>query len=401
MLLPIKSKNSPESLPVVTIALIVINVIVYAFTTEYGLIVKESVVDQWAFKSADFPSVTLLTSMFLHGDPFHLIGNMLFLYIFGFAVEGRMRSIKYFALYMLSGLGGSVLHHLMIGAGDPDRAALGASGAIMGVVGAAMYVFPHAKINMFYWFGFFWYGVAEWSLWVVGIYFLAFDVLYAILGLENGVANFAHIGGAAAGFALAFVMRVKRDDSYASEAKASLSDMGNLYALAPYEVQQIAKADPNNSEAALAWVWAHMHSGRSPTEECLAHFEKHLPKLVRTGSVKEMAMVLGDYGGKAGRFHPRYALDVGLRAEREANPQAAMRLLEAAVMNPHAKGSDRETALYQLGMLHETWFQNYGAAAHMYQQVMTEFSGSPLADQATARHKIVSPMAQSTGAYKY
>lgn len=112
-------------------------------------------------------------------------------------------------------------------------------------------------------------------------------------------------------------------------------------------------------------------------------------------------MVLGEYGGKVGRFHPRYALDVGLRAEREAESQAALRLLEAAVHNPHSKGSDRETALYQLGMLHETWFQNYGAAAHHYQQVMTEFSGSPLADQAATRFKIVSPMAQNAGTYKY
>ena len=384
-----------------TIALIAINVIVYAFTTEYGLLIKESVVDQWAFKSEDFPSITLLTSMFLHADPFHLIGNMLFLYIFGFAVEGRMRTLKFTGLYFVSGLCGSLLHHYVVGLNDPDIAALGASGAIMGVLGAAMYIFPHAKVCMFYWI---WtmIGTAEWALWAVGCYYLAFDFIFALIGLETGVANLAHLGGAGGGFLVAMILRVKRDDSYASEAKASLSDMGNLYALRPYEVQQIALADPTNSEASLAWLWTSLNGGgKAPTDECLQHFEKHLPKLVRTGGVRELAMVLGEYGGKSGRFHPRYPLDVGIRAERESEPQAAMRLLEAAVTNPHCQGTDKETALYQLGMLHETWFQNYGAAAHLYQRVMTEFGGSPLADQAAIRHKIVAPMAQKGGSYQY
>jgi hypothetical protein len=265
-----------------------------------------------------------------------------------------------------------------------------------------MYMFPHAKIMMFYWIGWFWYGVAEWSLWVVGIFYLAFDVLGALLGSMSGVANLAHLGGAGSGFLIAALMRTKRDDAYASDAKSSLSEMRNLYALRPYEVEQIAKADPSNSEAALAWVWTFMNGGgRAPTDACLQHFEKHLPKLARTGGVREMAMVLGEYCGKTGRFHPRYSIDVGLRAERESEPQAAMRLLEAAVLNPHCQGTDKETALYQLAMLHESWFQNYGAAAHLYQQVMTEFPGSPLADQATARFKIVSPMAQQSGSYKY
>ncbi len=401
MLLPIKSKNPPESFPYVTCSLIFLNIVIYAFTSEYGLIVRESVVDNWAFKSSDFPSVTLLTSMFLHIDPIHLLGNMWFLYLFGFAVEGRMRPIKFIALYLLAGLCGDLLHHVFVGLNEPGIPSLGASGAIMGVMGAAMYMFPFAKINMFYWIGWYWRGVAEWAMWVVGIYYLAFDILFAMIGVDSGVANLAHIGGAAGGFLIAFAMRIKRDDSHASDAKASLSDMGNIFALPAYEVQQIAKTDPTNAEAALAWLWTQSRSGRSPSEECIAHFERHLPTLARSKHVRELADVLGDYAGRTGRFHPRYAIDVGLRAEREAEPQAAMRLLEAAMANPHLKGADKESALYQLGMLHESWFKNYGAAANLYRQVMDEFGGSPMADQAAARHKIVAPLAQRSGSYQY
>lgn len=401
MLLPIKSKNPPESFPYATCALIFLNVVIYAFTSEYGLVVRESVLDNWAFKSQDFPSVTLLTSMFLHADPVHLLGNMWFLYLFGFAVEGRMKTAKFVVLYLAAGLCGDLLHHVFVGLNDPEIPSLGASGAIMGVVGAAMYLFPFARINMFYWIGWYWRGVAEWAMWVVGLYYLAFDVIFAMIGVDSGVANLAHIGGAIGGFLVALVFRVKRDDSHASEAKASFSDMGTLFALPVYEVQQIAKSDPNNSEAALAWAWTHIHSGRPVTEECLAHFERHVPALVRTKNVREMADVLAEHAGKTGRIHPRYAIDIGLRAEREAEPQSAMRLLESALMNPHLKGSDRETALYQLAMIHESWFKNYGAAANLYQLVMTEFGGSPMADQAAVRHKIVAPLAQQSGSYKY
>jgi membrane associated rhomboid family serine protease len=400
MLLPIKSKNPPESFPFVTCALILLNVLIYAFTSEYGLIIKEQVLEVGGFKSEDFPSFTMLTSMFLHGDLFHLLGNMLFLYIFGFAVEGRLKWHRYTVLYFVSGLSGDLLHHFIVGVNDPEIPSIGASGAIMGVLGAAIYMFPHAKINMFYWIGWFWHGVAEWSMWVVGLYYLAFDFIFAMIGAETGVANLAHLGGAGGGFLAAFAMRAKRDDYHASEAKASLSDTGNLFALPPYEVQQIVKSDSTNAEASLAWAWTHIHSGKTPSEECIAHFERHLPALVRTKNVRELADVIATYG-RNGRFHPRYMIDVGLRAEREADPQAAMRLLECAVTNPHCKGADLESALYQLAMLHESWFKNYGAAANLYKRVMDEFGGSPMADQATIRYKIVAPLAQQSGSYQY
>ena len=150
MILPVKAKNLPESFPYVTVALITLNVIIYCFTAEYGLFIRESVVDQWALKGSDFFSVNLLTSMFLHADPFHLLGNMWFLYLFGFAVEGRMKAIKFTVLYLVSGFCGDLLHQLFFGITQPDIPGLGASGAIMGVMGAAIFIFPHSRIKVVY-----------------------------------------------------------------------------------------------------------------------------------------------------------------------------------------------------------------------------------------------------------
>ena len=401
MILPIKAKNPPESFPFVTIALIAINVIIYAFTTQYGLIIKESVLDEWGLKGHDFWSIDLLSSQFLHAEPFHLLGNMWFLYLFGFAVEGRMRTIKFIALYFVSGFCGDLLHYAFFGLAEPDVPSIGASGAIMGVMGAAIYIFPHSKINVFYWFWYVYYGTWEWVMWAVGLMYIGIDVFWAIIGVNMGVANLAHIGGAVGGFLIPFLFRIKRDTETVSEAKATISDMNSLYGLQPYEIQEIAKQDPKNANAALAWVWSFSRSSRQITEESVQNLEPHIPSLVRTGDVKELADVLVEIGGQAGRVHPRYLVDLALRAERDADAQSAMRLLNAALMNPHIAGTDKETALYQLGLVHESWFQNYGAAANCYQQVMDEFGGSPLADQAKARHKIVAPMAQQSGSYKY
>ena len=401
MILPVKAKNPPESFPYVTVALIAINVIVYAFTSEYGLFIRDSVVDEWALKGSDFFSIDLLTSMFLHGDLFHLLGNMWFLYLFGFAVEGRMKSVKFIVLYFVSGFCGDALHQLLVGIAEPDIPMLGASGAIMGVMGAAIFIFPHSRITVFYWFFYIYYGTWEWVMWAVGLFYIGFDVLWTLVGIENGVANLAHIGGAIGGFLIPLVFMVKRDTTVMSEAKASLSETKSLFALPVFEVQEIARSDPSNSQAALAWVWAMTRSGRTPTEECLQNFEPHVPALVRSGDVRELAEVLSEFGGKSGRIHPRYLVDLALRAEREAEAQSALRLLQAALANPHLTGSDKETALYQAGMVNESWFQNYGAAASSYKQVMDEFPGSPLADQAKTRYNVVEPLAKQSGSYKY
>ncbi len=149
MLIPIRSKNPPESFPFVTILLMAANVIVYACTSN-GLEIKKKSLESLAITGHTFDFPHLISSMFLHAGIFHLAGNMLFLYLFGFAVEGRMRSFKFFLLYMLSGVAGSGLHYLFEGRLHPEIPSLGASGAIMGVLGAALVIFPFSKVTFLY-----------------------------------------------------------------------------------------------------------------------------------------------------------------------------------------------------------------------------------------------------------
>jgi membrane associated rhomboid family serine protease len=144
---------------------------------------------------------TLFTSMFLHAGFVHLIGNMLFLWIFGNNVEDILGSLGFTAFYFLCGLCGSALQILV----SPNSLAviIGASGAIAGVLGAYLLLFPKAQIETLVFFGYFVRLVRLPAFLFLGLWILLqFANGIASLGIEQagGVAWFAHIGGFIAGF---------------------------------------------------------------------------------------------------------------------------------------------------------------------------------------------------------
>jgi len=145
--------------------------------------------------------VTLITSMFLHGGWMHLIGNMLFLWIFGNNIEDAMGHVKYIAFYVITGLaaaGGQI-------ASDPasNIPMIGASGAISGVLGAYLLLYPRARVLMLIWLGFFVTTMRIPAVIVLGGW-IALQLFNAAGddGSAGGVAWWAHIGGFAAGLAL-------------------------------------------------------------------------------------------------------------------------------------------------------------------------------------------------------
>ncbi len=157
---------------------------------------------------------TFVTSMFMHGSVDHLLGNMLYLYIFGDNVEDSLGHARYVAFYVLSGIGASLVHIATL---PPYRAywlapAVGASGAISGVLGAYMLLHPRVRVRVLVptWFG---YAVVR----VPAYYFIFLWFLYqlyagtwALIGVSSGIAFFAHIGGFITGVLLTKVMRWRR-----------------------------------------------------------------------------------------------------------------------------------------------------------------------------------------------
>ncbi len=214
-MIPLKDDIPSARLPVVTIALVAINCLVYLYLKSLGGAGYEGALFRLGTipyeithgvqlnPEGAFPiPLTLFTAMFLHGGFLHLAGNMLYLWIFGDNIEDRLGHVKFFVFYILSGVAASLL--FVLTSPQSQIPMVGASGAIAGVLGAYMITFPKARILTLVFFGFFIRVTPIPALFLLGFWFL-FQLLYALPSIgsaSSGVAFFAHVGGFLAGIIL-------------------------------------------------------------------------------------------------------------------------------------------------------------------------------------------------------
>ncbi len=157
--------------------------------------------------------VPIFVSMFLHGGWLHLLGNMLFLFVFGRSIEDRFGHFKFLCLYFISGFAAALLH-IIINAGS-RMPTIGASGAIAGVLGAYFISFPRARITTLIPLIFFFWTIELPAILVLGYWFLIqFVAGYQMLAIQSatggGVAWWAHVGGFLMGMFLAVAFRPVR-----------------------------------------------------------------------------------------------------------------------------------------------------------------------------------------------
>jgi len=156
------------------------------------------------------PPFTILSSMFIHAGMLHLLSNMLFLWIFGDNVEDRLGHIRYFIFYVVCGIAGTLAHILFNI--DSRLPCVGASGAISGVMGAYVLLFPMARIKTLLILGIFIQIVNIPAFLMIG-YWIFIQIIFGISeigGKGGGIAWFAHIGGFITGFLLALSMKGSR-----------------------------------------------------------------------------------------------------------------------------------------------------------------------------------------------
>jgi len=149
---------------------------------------------------------SLFSSMFMHGSIAHLLRNMFFLYVFGDNLEDRFGHFKYLLLYLFWGVLASFAHGIYaVSTGDGNIPAIGASGAISGVLGAYLIFFPHAKIHTII-FAFFITTVRIPAIAYIPFWFIM-QLVFAIIGQSGGVAYLAHIGGFMIGLLSAYLWK--------------------------------------------------------------------------------------------------------------------------------------------------------------------------------------------------
>lgn len=199
-MLPIRDHNPSGRTPYVTYALIAINVLI--FLSYWPLFNDARAINQFFYDWAMIPKLVsvrgeysgLFTSMFLHGGWMHLAGNMLFLWIFGDNIEDEMGHIAYLAFYLATGLGAGLAH--VLSAPGSVVPTVGASGAIAGVMGSYLLLYPKAKVDIFLFFVIF-FRILPIPAWIMlGIWFSL--QLFNGAGTDpaaGGVAYWAHAGG--------------------------------------------------------------------------------------------------------------------------------------------------------------------------------------------------------------
>lgn len=204
---PIRDHNPSHKIPFFTILIIIINALVFLWeitSPNLDEFIKFYALVPAQINFLQFETLTsFITSMFLHGGWLHIISNMWFLWIFGDNVEANLGHIKYIIFYLISGIAAAFIQYLI----DPASTipVLGASGAIAGVLGGYLVLFPHAKIETFVTFGFYLSRLnvpASIMLFYWFITQLFSGIGSVAVGIHNqgGVAFFAHIGGFAAGY---------------------------------------------------------------------------------------------------------------------------------------------------------------------------------------------------------
>lgn len=235
-MMPLRDENPhPRGFkPKVTIGLIIVNVAVFfyevAFTGQFwefsnsaaavmffewgavpNCLTGSQFIEQPGMQipCPDMPHASLLSSIFMHGGLMHLGGNMLFLWIFGDNIELKFGRAKFLGIYLAWGVGAGLAHVAI----DPASSipAVGASGAISGVLGAYLALYPKVRITTFLMLGFFWRMMHIEARWFLPFWLVFQNLLPFFIGgfgvAGGGVAYMAHIGGFAIGFATGYLYK--------------------------------------------------------------------------------------------------------------------------------------------------------------------------------------------------
>jgi len=200
-MIPLKDENFSETFPIFTLGIIIANILVFIW--QINLLTQHiDITKVFGMRPAllirepdSLHYATIMTSMFLHGGFIHLLGNMWFLWIFGNNIEDALGHFRFLLFYFLSGIGAAAVH--MLTNSNSFMPTIGASGAISGVMGAYILLFPQARIVTLLPLFFIWQIIR-----VPAFFFLGFWFVYQFIGgtaeglnTGGGIAWFAHVGG--------------------------------------------------------------------------------------------------------------------------------------------------------------------------------------------------------------
>jgi membrane associated rhomboid family serine protease len=217
-MLPLRDSNRSHNTPIVTWVIIAANILVFLYELTLSQNDLQLFTQSFALIPARFETeplyfaITLFSSMFMHAGWFHLLSNMWILFIFGDNIEDRMGPVQFLIFYVISGLAAGLLQ-VIVSPGS-QIPIVGASGAIAGVLGGYIFLYPNAKVDTLVTLGYFIRVIEVSAVFFLGIWFVTqlFSGIASIGATGGGVAWWAHIGGFLMGFAICALL-VRRGPS--------------------------------------------------------------------------------------------------------------------------------------------------------------------------------------------
>ena len=227
---PLHDDNPTNTFPFLTIAIIAACIVIFFWQLSLGpnsqyAVLTLGMIPAVVFELKNIPHelvtvpawATIFTSMFLHGGWMHLIGNMLYMWIFGNNIEDAMGRMRFIIFYLLCGIAAAMAQAIP----DPNSTIpmIGASGAISGVLGAYLLLYPGAKVLVAIPLGFLLYTTRISAIWVLGFWFVL-QIFSSIMSgdQQGGVAFGAHIGGFVAGLILVPFFKQKNIPLFSSHS---------------------------------------------------------------------------------------------------------------------------------------------------------------------------------------
>lgn len=222
-MIPLRDENPTQTFPFVTIAIIVINVLVFIYELSLGELLEDKI-SQFALIPYNITHLinkttllTLITSLFFHAGFAHIVGNMLYLWVFGNNIEDAIGHIRFIFFYLFSGIVASFGHILT--ALNSKLPVIGASGAVSGVLGAYLLLYPRARVLVLIPLFYFWRVAKVPAMWFLG-FWIVLQFIYGAGSFalvdessKGGIAWFAHIAGFFAGLILIKVLAKRRKKS--------------------------------------------------------------------------------------------------------------------------------------------------------------------------------------------
>ncbi|MBC8138865.1 MAG: rhomboid family intramembrane serine protease [Fibrella sp.] len=409
-IVPYRAKNAPERFPYLTLSLIAVNTVIYLLTANLDsmgndfenpflslrITVAERFALSWEILAKE--PFRLVTHCFLHGSLFHLLGNLLALWVFGPAVEGRVGHGRFAALFVATGMFAGLFQVLVVGIINPESFVVGASGAIMGLIGAYLYLFPFATICVFFsdpytlyrWVMYFIFRASspnwDWQAKYVVLYLFVLDIISALfLGGFSGVANFAHIAGLMGGFAVVALLKVPRDGWRASEARRMRAEGVNLSALSVSELADLLRREPDNEKLILAYAERVADPAIPGWEPLFVDaLKRYGPLLSEKASPSPLATAILAVSQEQAKLPTPPVLRLATRMERDGD-LVSLRLaaqLFKQIFKQERTGPDAETALLRYAQIMERLVtekhsDNPGEPVLLYQTLLRRFPASP------------------------